>query len=214
MSSKRAKPEAQKAFMAGFIDFDALTRICDKIPPVYGFYTLRNAKIHIPNDLYHQMHDFYGRALSLAEAMETVLDDREHQLVCEEARMLGKDIPDLDVIRADLDEYREFLNSFDAYDAMPYQDGHVRMDIHTVIGHRETIMHSRDMLKKLWQGCFETEYIDYFTILKQNGVPYAGGTALQQMMNVAMGFTKMDRATDKYQRSRMMQKHWPEFTKS
>jgi hypothetical protein len=212
MSSKKATPQARNAFIASMVDYEALERICQKLPNIYPFYGLVNTKIHIPNDLYHMMHDFYGRALGLAEAMQTVLEDGEHQLIYEEACATGRKMPDLDIIKAELADYRDFLRSFDAYKAEPFKNSHVKMDPATLQGHRETIIRSNVMLKRLWQGCFETDYMDYFTTLKEDGVPYAGQTALQQMMNVAIGFVKADKANDKYQRSRMMQKHWPEFS--
>ncbi len=212
MSSKKITPQARHAFMAGFVDYKALERICEKLPPVGKFHNTVNTKIYIPNDLYHVLHDFYGRALGLAEAMQTVLDDGEHQLILEEARAAGRRMPDIDGIRKELTEYRDFLRSFDAYNATPFRNGFVKMGLSTVQGHRETLIRSSVMLKNLWQGCFDTDYMDYFTTLKENGVPYAGQTALQQMMNVAIGFVKADKANDKYQRERTMKKHWPEFS--
>lgn len=212
MSSRRKKlsPDAAKAFMAGFIDYEALDAICARIPALADFQG-RNTKIIIPKDLYNTLHKFYGRSLALAEAMDNVLDDGEHKLIYEEAASLGYRLPDIEETALLLDDYKNLLNSFDAYDVKPFKGDQVKMDIATARGHRETILFSNRVLRHLWQGCFETDYMNHFTTLKKAGFPYSGETALQQMVNIAVSFEQADNANTRFQFGRFMKKHFPDI---
>lgn len=212
MVPKRPSVAAQKAFMKGFADYDALTAICDKIPHV-DQSLIPSSRVCIPNRLYHAMHEFYGRSLALADALETLLEDGEHQLICAEARAKGYRLPDMDDLRHDLESYSEFLQGFDAYNVRPHKNGQVKMAKATAEGHRANLHYSNFMFRRLWQSCFETDYMNYFTDLRRMGVKYAGATALQEMVNILSGFYKAGIANDQFLRQKELRKHFPEFVR-
>ncbi len=168
----------------------------------------RTSGIIIDRDLYDAYLSQYHHGQRMAMAMETVLNDGEHQLVMEEARRAGYKLPDEQAFRRELDDYRAFLNGFNPYDVKMTHDGRVRVPLRTARAFHFMGEYNYALVEHVLVSVLHTQYLRRFTDLKQAGFPYAGPTALQETVNMLAAHNMTARQEARQRRLR----DWPRFS--
>ncbi len=158
----------------------------------------KGSDVIVSRALYDKYVKLYDLSLTLADALDAVLDCSEHQLVMTEARKLGYDLPDYERFRDELVAYRAFLAERSPYNGVPVMnDTKVRISTDTVDMLQKLTDYNCFMVGRVFSGCFKTEYMKHFGFLKRHGFHYAGATALQETMNVLVSMIEIRKEIDR-----------------
>lgn len=153
-------------------------------------------------EIYARYVRLYELSCILVSALREVLEDAEHQLVMEEARALGYKLPDFDSMLCALEAYRAFLDENDPNDALPgHRPGYVRLRPEAVDIFFSLAEHNCFMVARIFDGCFNTEYMKHFGFLNHHGYKYLGATALQETLDVLMAMLVLKNRIDRLQKS-------------
>ncbi len=150
----------------------------------------RAKALRIPRPVYDAYVDLYRQSVRLAVALRNVIEDGEHCLAMEEAAAQGHRLPDLAEFSEELRQYIEFLNSFDPYGALSSQSGEILLPYRTAQNLLAMVHYNCLMLSRVLMGCFETDYMKHFKKLKEDLIPYAGPTALQEAVDLIGGLAR------------------------
>jgi hypothetical protein len=161
----------------------------------------RIASLRVPMQVYDAHLKIYRLSLYMAEALKAVLEDGEHQLAMDEAAEIGYRLPDMETFRQELDGYLDFLKSFNPYHVKYVGQDEVHMPYKTARAMQGLVHYNCLMLSRVLSGCFETEYLKHFKTLKEDCIPYAGPTAIQQAFNLIGGLAD---ASAKRERHKVM----------
>ncbi|MBU0800022.1 MAG: hypothetical protein KKA05_03380 [Alphaproteobacteria bacterium] len=184
---------------------DKFTKAAKNTDPVVN--GTRAGAVVITRALYDAYLDQYNLSQKLARDMEEVMNHREHAMIMEEGRVLRYALPDEEGFLAEMNIYRDFLNSFNPHDVLALKDGRVRVPLRTARGLHFMGEYNRELVDHVLLEVLRTEYLRRFTDLKEAGIPYAGPTALQQTVDVLSAHTRTAREEA---RSRSVT-DWPRF---
>ena len=165
--------------------------------------------IQVPKEVYDHYWDLHEASWRLVDALERVLEDPEHQLIMEEAQKLGYRLPALDVFRQELQDYREVLLDFDPYRVRNAKNGYVTVPIRMADMLHNLMKYNSFMVARVFDGCFNTDYMKHFGFYKNSGYPYEGATALQETMDVLVGMMKTSKEIDRQVERGRQKEHWP-----
>jgi hypothetical protein len=170
---------------------------------------LHASYISLPIEVYDAYWDLHEKSLKLAEAMEAVLNDPEHDLIMSEARDQGYRLPNIAAFRHEIADYKAALEEFDCYAVRSEDDGYVRIPIETARYMQNLIAYNCFMVARVFDGVFKTDYMKHFTDLRQKGFAYAGTTALQETLNVLVGMCRTARETERQIDTGRQKSNWP-----
>jgi hypothetical protein len=143
----------------------------------------RYSSVNVPVEVFDVYWDLYELSLRMAHSLDEVLNDSEHDLIMDEARKLSYRLPDIDLFRQEIRDYRAALDDFNPYTIKPRENGYVRVPIKTARMFHNLMQYNCFMISRVFDGCFNTDYMKHFTFLRQSGFAYAGPVALQETMN-------------------------------
>ena len=130
---------------------------------------------------YAELHEC---ASIMAEKMDAVLDDDEHQTIMREGAEQGYKMPDAAAIRSRNTLLKQFLAASD-----PWRDTQIRDDMICIPGKTARDMHMVAyqcalMIDDVCRNIRESDYMLWFRRLNELDAPYVGPTSLQEMFNV------------------------------
>lgn len=163
--------------------------------------------VMIDGNLYAAYIEQYHYAHRMLLALQSVVDDGEHQLIMEEARRAGYKLPDEAIFRRELETYRDFLNSFNPYDVRVARDGRIRLPMRTARSLYFMAEYNQALGQYILGSVLRTEYLRRFTELKRAGFPYAGPTALQETADLLMAYGR----TAREEKRQRLGRDWPRF---
>lgn len=167
----------------------------------------------VPKNVFNQMQDVHQKALSLLQDIEAVLDDPEHQLIIREAQNLGYSLPNIELFNQELDVYRRAVRGLDVHTAL--QEGnYVRLPIETARSLNDLMKYNCFMVARIFDDCFNTEYMKHFGFYKNSGLPYLGPNALQSCVNVLLAMSKAINTMENNIRKGTQRADWPEIISS
>lgn len=152
-----------------------------------------STQIYVPQDIHEKCLRLYHLSLDLVDALRDVMEDGEHQIVMEEAQTLGYQLPDIELFKAELEAYGDFLYGINAYQGTLSKNGYIKVPGDYAELFHGVMHYNCVMVGRIFSGCFETEYMRRFGDLKQAGFAYAGPVALQQALNVLTDMARVAR---------------------
>lgn len=168
--------------------------------------------IKVARAVYEEYRDLYQRSRTLEKALYEVLEDYEHELTTDEAKLLGHALPDEGVFRDELREYSEYLDHISLSPVVRADAaGHVILPIETARSLHNLMEYNCHMVSRVLANVFETDYMKHFSYLKQAGFPYAGKTALQQTIDVLQGMRRVKTQNAYHVQTGAHRENWPEF---
>lgn len=165
--------------------------------------------IMVPEEVYEQYWDLHEASLRLVDALERVLNDPEHQLIMDEAAKLGYRLPAMDIFHKEIADYREALHEFDPYKVKKASNGYVSIPVKTAELLHNLMKYNSFMVARVFDGCFNTQYMKHFGFYKNSGYPYEGATALQETLDVLIGMCKTVNEIDRQIEKGRQKKDWP-----
>jgi hypothetical protein len=159
----------------------------------------------ITRDLYDLYLQQFNLSQRLARHLEIVMADREHVRIMEEGRVLRYKLPDEEEFLAEVNLYRNFLNSFNPHDVRALGDGRVRVPVSTAVHLHYMGEYNRELVEHVLLAVLQTEYLRRFGDLKRKGIPYEGPTALQETVDLLSACV---RTKEEEKRSRRVN-NWP-----
>lgn len=174
---------------------------------------LANLKnIYVPRDVYFRMLDVHQKALKLLRDIEAVLDDPEHDLILTEARNLGHSLPNKDLFVQELEAYRRAVRDFDVKASRREQRCEfVRIPVETARSLNDLMKYNSFMVARIFDDCFNTDYMKHFKFYKQSGYPYQGPNALQASVDVLISMAKAINQMEKQIEQGRLRGDWPKY---
>ena len=133
-------------------------------------------------DLYKAHLRFFEHTKNLVRKLEMVLDDFEHQLSLEEGQELGFSLPSQEDFRDFVGQYKAHFEEFNPYYSHTI-DGFVWLSGDQVRAFIDNRKLAADLYDMLDEAIFETEYMNLIRHLKQLGIPYAGPSIFQEIVD-------------------------------
>ncbi len=176
-----------------------------------GAVPVRNTRsINVPGEVYDRYWDVYKLSVRMANMLERVLDDNEHALIMDEAAQLGYRLPDFEVFREEIRDYREALREFRPVErAQLGPKGYVKIPAETARMFNNLMAYNCFMVSRVFDGCFNTEYMRHFKNYKDSGHPYSGPTALQETLDTLLAMVKTNIAENRQISRGRQRPDWP-----
>lgn len=170
-----------------------------------------NAAIFVPHEVYERMLDVHRKALWLLQDIEAVLDDPEHKLITSEARNLGHKLPNLEMFNQELDVYRRAVRDVEITPVERRGEHYVKVPIETVRSLNDLMKYNCFMVARIFDDCFNTEYMKQFSFYKKHGLPYQGPNALQSSVDVLVSMVKVVNAMESQIKQGIQRPDWPKL---
>lgn len=168
-----------------------------------------NRKIAVGKDLYDTYIKLYFRSLHLAQKLEQIVNDGEHQLCMQEGRDAGWNLPKGDYMREDVLRLKSFLKGLDPFNSVSCRGGsHVKISAHMAVDMHHLLQINILMVGKLFDMFRETDYLNYHRELKAKGFKYAGPTSLSEIVNIYMQSAHTQNKTQHYLQQRKIPQDW------
>lgn len=154
-------------------------------------YTNINCRsIFAPVAVYNLYWESYDRAMRLAESIDAVMADGEHELIFEEAQNLGYQLPDMQAFKEEAVLYKQALENLERQTPRRSDRNYVEVPIKTARELDDLMKKNCHMIARIFDECFNTEYLKHFTFYRERGVKYAGPNALQPCVDLLISMTK------------------------
>ena len=140
-----------------------------------------------------------------------MLESDEHALVFDEAKNMGYKLPDKDLFIAELETYRNYLDTFDELTGTIDRKGFVKIPAKTAHDIHELMKYNCFMIARVFDDVFNTQYMDHFGFYKQAGYPYKGPNALQPCVNLLASMTRTIREIDRQISNGRQYAEWPQL---
>lgn len=153
-----------------------------RVPSQHHVGETRVIWLKLGKDLYQSHLQFFRHTHQLVEKLDDVLNDFEHQLSMDEGRELGFALPKEESFRSFVQEYKNRFLHFDPFHI--FQNGD---DVWLSGDKVKAFIDNRKMAARLYDmlddAIFQTEYMDLIRHLKNAGIPYAGPSVFQDIMD-------------------------------
>ena len=164
--------------------------------------------VQVHPGIYNAYLILYIECCTLVERMDAVLDDGEHCLLVEEATQSGFKMPDIEFMRDRTNELRDALMVFNPYNVRIFRDGMVLLPIESARGFYNVAASGQKIVSGVFDAIEKTNYLSWFTVLKNMGAPYSGPTSLQEVINVWAGIDRGAHSERTYAHPKALPRSW------
>lgn len=169
---------------------------------------LRSTFVNVPVEVYDAVVCAQEEGLRLIDSIDAVMRDDEHALIFEEALMLRHNMPDRFLFMSEVEEYRRALHDFDPYALERKHNGYLKVPSRTAFQMKEMMKYHCFMVARVFDDCFNTDYMKQFGFYKRSGLQYQGPNALQGAMNVMVSMQKVLNASKQQERLGRQRPDW------
>ena len=146
-------------------------------------YPYTGLRFRMSDVLYNQHVHLYRQSRLMIDQLEQVLKDGEHRLVIEEGQQLKLRMPHIESFDYRIAALRGQLDSYDPRDVIRLPGGTVHVPINTARNMHATALHVTSFVFDFFSEIKRSDYMKYLRRLRDNGVPYAGPGAIQDVLN-------------------------------
>lgn len=169
----------------------------------------RYTNVYVRPEILDICLDTLNKARTLIDDIDRVLDDQEHAQIVDAARRLGFDLPNVDLFILELEEYREFLQAIDLSGLERHKGDTIKVPVTTAQSLNELMKRNCFMIARIFDDCFNTDYLKSFTVYKNEGLEYEGPNALQSTVNLLVAMARVHNQFEKYVSLGLMDPQWP-----
>lgn len=166
-----------------------LSRIFER-SVVSDFTSTRCRGIFASVAVYNLYWESYDRAMNLAESIDAVMADGEHRLILEEAQDLGYSLPDMQAFREEAELYKRTLENLEREAGKSSRQNYIEVPIETARQLNDMMKNNCYMITRIFDECFNTEYMEHFSFYRKKGVRYAGPNALQPCVDLLISMAR------------------------
>ena len=138
-------------------------------------------------DLYWQS---YEHAMKLADSIDAVMADGEHKLILEEAQSLGYTLPDMKAFKEEAAVYKHALEHLERGKGNRSRSDYVEVPINTARDLNDLMKKNCYMITRVFDECYNTDYLKHFTDCRKSGIKYAGPNALQPCVDLLISMAR------------------------
>jgi hypothetical protein len=134
--------------------------------------------------------------------------DGEHQLIFEEARDLGYILPDTQSFKDDAALYKKTLEGLHPHTAEPSGRDYLKVPMQTARELDDLMKKNCYMIARIFDECFNTEYLKHFSFYRKSGVRYMGPNALQPCVDLLVSMTRTVNEIDRQIKAGRQRPNW------
>ena len=164
--------------------------------------------IFVPTEIYDLYWESYDRATRLVESIDAVMADGDHALILEEAQSLGYRLPDMEIFKEDAAIYRQALENLQIHTARRSSAGYVEVPVNIAMQLNDLMEKNCHMITRVFDACFNTEYLKHFTFCRESGIPYMGPNALQSSIDLLVSMIRTIKEVDRQVNLRQPTPNW------
>ena len=188
-------------------DPEALSRIFRRTA-LFDNEDIHFRTVYAPAEVYDLYWDTYDLAMRLAESIDAVMANDEHQQIIDEARSLGYDLPDMEIFKEDVALYKQALADIQPYTAELSGRGFVKVPM-TIARDLDDLMQKNcHMIARIFDECYNTEYLKHFAFYRKSGFRYMGPNALQPSVDLLLNMVRTVKEIDKQAKAGRQRPNW------
>ena len=164
--------------------------------------------VYAPTEVYDLYWDTYDLAIHLADSIDAVMADHEHQLIVEEARGLGYNLPDMEVFKEEAALYKKTLSDIQRHTAELSGRGFVKVPIDIARQLDDLMQKNCHMIARVFDECFNTDYMKHFKFYRKSGFRYLGPNALQPSIDLLVNMARTMKEIDRQAKAGRRRPNW------